>query len=56
LWSWDLETLEIRGPAEKPLKTYDIKEEDGAIFANIESELTYEFDEDGGGDDDDFFK
>jgi toluene monooxygenase system ferredoxin subunit len=56
LWSWDLEALEIRGPAEKPLKTYDIKEEDGAIFANIESELTYEFDEDGGGDDDDFFK
>ena len=55
LWAWDLATLEMQGETEKPLKTYDVKEENGAILANIEGELTYEF-EDEGGDDDDFFK
>ena len=33
----------------------DVKEENGAILANIEGELTYEF-EDEDDDDDDFFK
>lgn len=56
LWSWNLETLELRGDTEKPLKTYDVKEEDGAILANIDGELTYEFESEGGDDDDDFFK
>ncbi len=55
LWSWNLETLEMKGETERPLKTYEIKEENGAILANITGELTYEFEEEGG-DDDDFFK
>jgi toluene monooxygenase system ferredoxin subunit len=55
LWAWDLKTLAMQGETERPLKTYDLKEEDGAILANIEGELTYEF-EDEGEDDDDFFK
>lgn len=56
LWAWNLETLEMQGgETEKPLKTYEMKEEDGAIFVNFEGELTYDFDSDDG-DDDDFFK
>ena len=55
LWSWDLRTLALQGETEKPLKTYDIKEENGAILANIEEELTYEFESEED-DDDDFFK
>ena len=50
-------TLEKQGETEKPLKTYEIKEEHGTLLANIEAELTYDFDDDDGGpDDDDFFK
>lgn len=55
LWTWDLKTLEMKGETEKPLKTYDIKIEDGSILANIEEELTYKF-EDVEEEDDDFFK
>lgn len=55
LWAWDLSTLEMQGETEKPLKTYDVKQEDNAILVNIERELTYDFDSDEG-DDDDFFK
>ena len=45
----------MQGETEKPLKTYDIKEENGAILRDIEGELTYEF-EDEDETDDDFFK
>jgi len=55
LWSWDLSTLEMKGETEKPLKTYDVKQDDDVILANIVEELTYEF-EDTEEDDDDFFK
>jgi nitrite reductase/ring-hydroxylating ferredoxin subunit len=55
LWAWNLQTLEMQGETEKPLKTYEIREENGAIFADIESELTYEFDSEDDADDD-FFK
>jgi len=55
LWAWDLKTLEMKGETERPLKTYDVKQEDGAVFANIEEELVYEF-EDAEEEDDDFFK
>jgi toluene monooxygenase system ferredoxin subunit len=56
LWAWDLRTLEMQGETEKPLKTYETKQEHGAILADIESELTYEFDTDDNDSDDDFFK
>jgi toluene monooxygenase system ferredoxin subunit len=55
LWAWNLATLEMQGETERPLKTYEVKEEGGAIFANIQTELTYEFDSAEGADDD-FFK
>jgi toluene monooxygenase system ferredoxin subunit len=54
LWAWNLETLEMQGETEKPLKTYEVKVENGAVLANIEEELTYEFEDEDG--DDDFFK
>lgn len=55
LWAWDLRTLEMQGETEKPLKIYEIKRENGAIFANIDVELTYAFETDDEMDDD-FFK
>ena len=55
LWAWDLRSLEMQGETEKPLKTYETKQENGAILANIEGELTYDF-ETGDDMDDDFFK
>jgi toluene monooxygenase system ferredoxin subunit len=57
LWAWDLRTLKKQGETERPLKTYEIKQEDGILLANIENELTYDFDAGGDeADDDDFFK
>jgi len=55
LWAWNLSTLEMQGETEKPLKIYEVKQEDGAILVNVEEELTYEFDTEDA-DDDDFFK
>jgi toluene monooxygenase system ferredoxin subunit len=55
LWAWDLRTLEMQGETEKPLKTYEIKQENGAILANIDGELTYDFETEDEADDD-FFK
>ena len=55
LWAWNLKTLDMQGETERPLKTYEVKEENGAIFANIEGELAYDFDS-AEEDDDDFFK
>jgi len=56
LWAWDLTTLEMQGETEKPLKVYEVREEDGAILAKIDEELTYAFDSEDGDDDDVFFK
>lgn len=55
LWSWDLETLEMQGETEKPLKTYDVKIEGDDVMAFVEEELLYEFDDEDEMDDDDFF-
>lgn len=57
LWSWNLETLELQGETERPLKMYQLKQEDGVLLANIEQELVYEFEtEIGDQSDDNFFK
>jgi toluene monooxygenase system ferredoxin subunit len=57
LWAWDLRSLEMQGETERPLKTYEVKQENGALLANIENELAYDFDAaEGDLDDDDFFK
>ena len=55
LWAWNLKTLTMQGETEKPLKTYEIREENGAILADIEDELTYKFESEDDMDDD-FFK
>lgn len=55
LWSWDLETLELQGETEKPLKLYDVKIEGDNVVAFVEEELLYDFDDDDDMDDDDFF-
>ncbi len=55
LWAWNLETLAMQGETEKALQCYDTKEEDGAIFAQLDKEIVYDFEEAGGDDDDDFF-
>src|SRR6478736_3500853 len=54
LWAWDLRSLDLIGETEKPLKTYEVKQEDGRLLALVDEELTYDFEEDTG-DDDDFF-
>jgi toluene monooxygenase system ferredoxin subunit len=47
----------MEGETERPLKTYEVKQENGTLLANIEGELTYDFDDAAGdSDDDDFFK
>lgn len=56
LWAWDLKTLDMLGETEKPLKTYDLKEENGQLHALIEEELVYDFEEDDDMDDDFFSK
>jgi toluene monooxygenase system ferredoxin subunit len=57
LWAWDLRSLEMQGETERRLKTYELKQENGILLANVENELTYDFDEGGDpADADDFFK
>ncbi len=55
LWAWNLDTLEKQGEAEKNLQCYDTKEEGGAVFALIDKEIVYEFEDEGEVSDDDFF-
>lgn len=55
LWSWNLASLETLGEAEKPLQSYETKEEGGKVFAFIDKEIVYEFDADDEDNDDDFF-
>jgi len=55
LWQWNLITGEKAGLSEKDILLYDVEEEDGKIFANLEKELVYEWEEEDEMDDDDFF-
>jgi toluene monooxygenase system ferredoxin subunit len=49
--------MEMQGETERPLKSYEVKQENGTLSANIESELTYDFDTlEDDSNDDDFFK
>ena len=45
LWAWNLQSLDMQGETERPLKTYEIREEEGDLFARVEGELTYEFED-----------
>lgn len=55
LWQWDLRSGELIGETEKALLFYDVKQDGGDILANIEQELSYEYDEEDEFDDADFF-
>ena len=54
LYQWDMRTGEAAGPAENDLTLlrYDVKVEGGDVYARIESELVYEYEDDE--DEDDF--
>jgi toluene monooxygenase system ferredoxin subunit len=56
LWAWNLQSLDRQGETERPLKTYEIREEEGALFARVAGELTYEFETDDDLEDDFFSK
>ena len=56
LWAWNLQTLDLQGETERPLKTYDLKEENGELLARIDGELTYEFEAEDDMEDDFFGK
>lgn len=43
LWQWDLRTGEAEGVAEKPIKMYPLKVEDGSVLVDLSEELTYEY-------------
>ena len=51
LWQWNLLTGKEQGPAERPLLFYHSEVRDGEVWACVDKELVYEFDEE---DDDDF--
>lgn len=56
LWAWNLSTLEMRGETERPLKTYEIQEDNGDLFARVEDELVYDFEVEDDMEDDFFSK
>ncbi len=55
LWQWDLKSCDMLGAAERPLLFYEAKQDGADLLAFIESELTYDYDEEDDFDDDDFF-
>lgn len=55
LWAWNLQTLEMQGETERPLLTYDLKQDGDDILVFIDRELAYEREEADDDADDDFF-
>ena len=56
LWSWDLETFELKDEAELPLKTYDIKVDGDNLMVYVTEQIEYTFDEDEDIDEATFFE
>jgi toluene monooxygenase system ferredoxin subunit len=56
LWAWDLLTLDMQGETGCPLKTYELREDNGDLFARVDEELIYEFDAEDDMEDDFFNK
>ena len=50
LWQWNLLTGKEQGPAERPLLFYQSEVRDGEVWACVDKELVYEFDEEDDGD------
>ena len=58
LWQWDMGSGEKTGIAEKELLFYDVKQEGGDLYAQVDEALVYEDDDDDDEDeedDEDFF-
>lgn len=55
LWAWNLNTFEMIGETEKPLKSYEIKEIEGSLFVDVVEELLYDFESEDDLDDDFLF-
>lgn len=45
LWQWNMRTGEKMGPAERDLLMYDVKQENGTVYAFVAKELVYEYEE-----------
>jgi toluene monooxygenase system ferredoxin subunit len=56
LWAWDLLTLDMQGETGRPLKTYELREDNWDLFARVDEELIYEFDAEDDMEDDFFNK
>lgn len=56
LWAWNLVSMVRQGETEKDLQTYEVKQENGDIYAFVEQEIVYDFDDDDDMDDDFFSK
>ena len=55
LWAWNLITLDKLGETERPIQTYKVKQEGDDLFAFVDREIIYEFEEADDMDDDAFF-
>jgi toluene monooxygenase system ferredoxin subunit len=55
LWAWNLLTLEKLGETERAIQTYEVKQEGEDLFAFVDREIIYEFEEADDMDDDAFF-
>lgn len=55
LWAWNLLTLDKLGETERPLRTYEVKQENGDVLAFVDGEILYDFEQVDDMDDDAFF-
>ena len=46
LWQWDLRTGEAMGLAERPLRMYRARTENGEVHVFMDKELVYDYDDD----------
>jgi toluene monooxygenase system ferredoxin subunit len=56
LWNWNMRTGEPQGETERGLLMYDVRLDGADVLVNLEKELTYQYEDDEGGGDDDFWK
>lgn len=56
LWAWNLASMARQGETEKDLQTYEVKQENGDVYAFVEQEIVYDFDDEDDMDDDFFSK
>lgn len=57
LWAWDLRDLSMQGTETcKPLQAYESRVENGEVQALLDTEIVYEFEDEGELDDDAFFR